>query len=161
MSKKIVIMSITSTVAMESALINFDIFEKYFKQSRFLISENFDDFGFNNSFSVNFVTNVMEQPFTILCLVVTGLVMSHRKTKVKYLILWNIAIYSVATIMFSGNIFSKCDYDDMTKLVPSCSIDCGCSFDGTFNPVCLQGRTYYSPCHAGCRVMEKLEEYQV
>ncbi|XP_045482055.1 solute carrier organic anion transporter family member 2A1-like [Harmonia axyridis] len=161
MKQKIIILSVVSAVAMESARINFEIFEDYFKQSRYFISDNFDDYGFNSSFSLNLVTNMMEQPFTILCLVVAGLVMSRTKIKLKYLILWNIAVYSIATILFCGNLFSKCEYEDMTQLVPSCSVDCGCSLDETFNPVCLSGRTFYSPCHAGCRSMEKLGEYQI
>ncbi|XP_044765460.1 solute carrier organic anion transporter family member 4C1-like isoform X2 [Coccinella septempunctata] len=158
---RIILLSIVSAVAMESALINFDIFENYFKQSRFFISDNFDNFGFTSSFSLNFLANIMEEPLTISCLIIAGLVISRKKAKVKYLILWNIAIYSVASILFVGNLFTKCEYEDISQLVPSCSVDCNCTLDETFNPVCLKGRTYYSPCHAGCRTIERLEEYQI
>ncbi|KAL3289806.1 hypothetical protein HHI36_023198 [Cryptolaemus montrouzieri] len=157
---KIIILSIISTVAIQTALINFGIFENYFKQSRFFIADDFEESGYTNVFSANFVTNVMEKPFTILCTIVTGLVISRSNIKVKYLVLWNVMMFAVCTLLFSSYLFIKCEYEDVTQLIPSCSVDCGCRLEGTFNPVCLKGRTYYSPCHAGCKVVERSGDYQ-
>ncbi|KAK9889897.1 hypothetical protein WA026_008699 [Henosepilachna vigintioctopunctata] len=161
LSSRIVLLNVISTVAVQSALKNFFFFENQFKQSRFFISDGFDKSGYNHSFSLNFASNIMEQPFSMLCVLALGFAVSRFQTKIKYLVLWNIFIFALTSLLFSSYLFVRCGNEDMEHIVPTCSVDCGCSLEGTFNPVCLKDRTYFSPCHAGCHTTERIDDHEV
>ena len=45
-----------------------------------------------------------------------------------------------------------CSFDSTlsTSLNVSCNDKCGCANSLQYNPICGDGVTYFSPCHAGC-----------
>jgi len=41
----------------------------------------------------------------------------------------------------------------------ACHINCGCSQQDLFDPICgKDGITYFSPCYAGCSVLDKTSD---
>jgi len=68
---------------------------------------------------------------------------------------------SISTFLFLTVFFLSCDpthvlddSDDSLKVVSrlqlECNLNCSCPSSLVYDPVCLDQKTYYSPCHAGC-----------
>lgn len=72
----------------------------------------------------------------------------------KFLVYWLIAAYATILALFVNHKFFSCN--DETNFfknniaLKECNFNCGCEPD--FEPVCLDGYTYYSACYAGCTV---------
>lgn len=72
----------------------------------------------------------------------------------KFLVYWLIAAYTTILALFVNHKFFSCN--DETNFfknniaLKECNFNCGC--EPEFEPVCLDGYTYYSACYAGCTV---------
>ncbi|XP_044256188.1 solute carrier organic anion transporter family member 74D-like isoform X2 [Tribolium madens] len=141
----ILMVNISRIMIMESGLINFNIFEKYFNQSRFQISYD------NDTSYTQITTNVLKQPLVALSMIASGLLTAKASTS-KSLAKWNIAAIILVVIFFGSTAFLKCDpttkYEDL--LDKNMCKRCNCTFNN-FEPVCIKTKTYYSPCCAGCQ----------
>lgn len=140
---------------MESAIINFDIKEKHFNQSKYHVSKYNDPSGYSDPALIQFSTNLLKHPLIALAYIVAGMVIAKMNPKPKYLVMWNIKVFVLVLLGFAGIRFfsctSKLKNEFSGKLtIPYCSWNCGCSLDGPFQPICLNGETHFSPCWAGC-----------
>lgn len=145
----ILMVNISSVMLMESGLINFNIFEKYFNQSRFQISYDYD-----TSYT-QFATNILKQPLVAVSIVASGLLIAKTKPQLKSLVKWNIAAIILVIIFFGSTAFLTCEpttkYGDMIN-----NHFCGqCHCSNEFQPVCVDKTTYYSPCFAGCTTVDE------
>ncbi|EFA10914.2 solute carrier organic anion transporter family member 74D isoform X2 [Tribolium castaneum] len=141
----ILMVNISSIMIMESGLINFNIFEKYFNQSRFQISYD------NDTSYTQITTNILKQPLVAVSMIACGLLTAKAKHS-RSLAKWNIAAIILVVLFFGSTAFLKCNpttkYEDL--LDKNMCKRCNCTFD-SFEPVCIEDKTYYSPCCAGCK----------
>lgn len=146
LKNKILITNIFCVAILEAGIINFNIFEKQFNQSSFQISQ------VNDSSYTQFATNILKQPLVALVMVTTGIVAAKAKPHLKSLVKWNIIVLVLVIVFFGSTAFLRCDpgtkYSHMLDK-PLCTQSCNCTFD-VFRPVCVNSKTYYSPCFAGC-----------
>ncbi|XP_060516277.1 solute carrier organic anion transporter family member 2A1-like isoform X2 [Cylas formicarius] len=152
---KILFVNIISLVLMQSAVITFTIFEKFFSQSRYHVSKYNDSSGYSDPTLIQLTTNLLKQPLIAISLLTTGVVIAKVRPRAKYLVCWNIGVFILMALFFASVRFWKCTNELQSELrdrltIPYCSWNCGCSLDGPFQPVCLNGDTYFSPCLAGC-----------
>lgn len=146
LKNKILIVNIFCVALLEAAIINFNIFEKQFNQSSFQIS------SMNDSSYTQFATNILKQPLVALVMVTTGIVAAKAKPHLKSLVKWNIFVLALVLVFFASTAFLRCEpgtkYGHMLEK-SWCTQSCNCTFD-VFAPVCVNSKTYYSPCFAGC-----------
>lgn len=150
----VLIINILSMVLLQSAVINFNIFEKYFNQSRFNISYNID------SSLMQLATNLLQQPLVSISIIATGMVIAKINPHLKSLAKWNIIVLVFVIIFFGSTAFLKCPHDLDTEykdLIANsqCNSHCTCS-STAFQPICIKSKTLYSPCMAGCSSIKEI-----
>ncbi|XP_050314313.1 solute carrier organic anion transporter family member 2A1-like [Anthonomus grandis grandis] len=155
LKNKILLLNIIAMMFMQAAIINFNIKEKDFNQSKYHVSKYNDISGYSDPTLIQFTTNLLKQPVIAISYITVGVVISKVKPCAKYLVLWNIKIFVVVLLGFVGIRFFNCTTNLQNQIggkltIPYCSWNCGCLLDGPFQPVCLNGGTHYSPCWAGC-----------
>ncbi|KAG5881804.1 hypothetical protein JTB14_004103 [Gonioctena quinquepunctata] len=161
LKNKVLLLNIFSFVLMESALINFRLLKQYFNQSKYHVSIEKDSSGYNDPEVVQFTTNLLAQPIFAISLMTAALVISKFKPKAKYLIAWNIFAFLMAAAIFASTAFWNCtkgienQYEHVVT-IPYCSGACGCPLGGAFQPVCVDEKTYFSPCLAGCSIFDQI-----
>lgn len=152
---------------MTASIINFQIFQNYFFQSRFFISVSADESGFSDTYLAQIVANLLKQPFIVISIIASGLVISKLKPKARNLAAWNLFALTLVTIMFIPHAFLTCSESIQSEydryLTYYCNSDCGCDVGVTFAPVCTEigQKTYFSPCHAGCTTVQLLNNVKV
>ncbi|XP_059483092.1 solute carrier organic anion transporter family member 74D [Neocloeon triangulifer] len=90
---------------------------------------------------------------------ISGIVISKFQPRPRIVLFWNVIAglaYVLAEVCF---IFIGCP-DDIVhgtnslgtpfQLNSECNSGCACPADIRFSPVCIEGTTFYSACHAGC-----------
>lgn len=106
--------------------------------------------------------SILTGPTTILGMTIgillSGYMITKYKPPPKYLFLWNaiIALMSASSQMVYTQIGCNGDASLVANngTMFSCNTNCNC--DGIpYSPVCDQGTTYFSPCHAGCKTFDK------
>lgn len=155
LTNKILLLNILIILILQSVLLNFDIFEDFFNQTRYLFPLKNDSTGFSDPSMIQYTTNLLKQPFIFFTLLLTGVLLAKMKPKVKHLLVCNIVILALCLATFAATKMQKCNNTLHNKLpnelaLSSCNVKCNCSKNEAFNPVCLEGRTYFSPCRAGC-----------
>lgn len=91
-----------------------------------------------------------------LGLLIAGFAISKYKPRARYLAFWNVIVgfLSVASVLsysFMGCDESRNAVSVNYDAIPSCNSDCFCDF-AKYSPVCgVDGVTYISACHAGCK----------
>lgn len=152
---------------MTASIVNFQIFQSYFFQSRFLISVSEDASGFNDTYLAQIIVNLLKQPFIVISVVASGVVISKLKPRARNLIVWNLSILILVIVLFIPYAFFTCsesiqsEYDKY--LTHYCNSDCNCDNSVAFSPVCTEigQKTYFSPCHAGCTTVQVLNNIKV
>lgn len=155
LKNKVLILSIIAMTLMQSAIINFNIKEKYFNQVKYHVSTTNDVSGYSDPALVQFSSNLLKQPLIALAYAAVGLVIAKLNPKPKMLVLWNVKMFVTIFLAYIGTRFFSCvsklkNEMDGKLILPYCSWNCGCSLDGPFHPVCLNNETHFSPCWAGC-----------
>lgn len=152
---------------MTASIVNFQIFQNYFFQSRFLISVSADESGFSDTYLAQIIANLLKQPFIVVTIIASGVIIAKLKPKARNLAAWNLSMLVLVTIMFIPYAFFTCsdsiqsEYD--TYLNYYCNSDCNCDSGVAFSPVCTEigQKTYFSPCHAGCTTVQVLNNVKV
>lgn len=91
-----------------------------------------------------------------ISIITSGMVIAKIRPKAKYLVWWNIIVFTIIALLFASTVFWNCasrienEHKHMIT-IPYCSSGCGCSPDAPFQPVCVNKMTYFSPCLAGCK----------
>lgn len=159
--------TIFAGVFMTSALINFDMFQSYFYQSRFFVPVSTDQSGFDDNSLTQITTNILKQPFIATNLLVSGLIVAKFMPSAKKLVTWNTAVLVLVIILFIPHAFLSCSDNIKAEygryLNYYCNSRCNCEDEATFSPVCTQigQQTYFSPCHAGCSSVTLLNNIKV
>ncbi|CAG9855220.1 unnamed protein product [Phyllotreta striolata] len=154
---KILLLNILSFVFIQSALTNFSLVSKYFNQSKYHVPvEIKDSTGYSDPDIIQFTTNLLRQPLVAISLVTCGMIISKLRPKAKYLVIWNITAFLLVMIIFASSMFWNCTkgiYNEHKHAItiPFCSSKCNCPHAEPFQPVCVDGKTFFSPCLAGCK----------
>lgn len=152
---------------MTASIINFQYFQNYFFQSRFLISVSSDESGFRDTYLAQIIANLLKQPFVVISIIVSGVVISKLKPTARNLALWNLSILLLVIMLFIPHAFFTCSESIQSEynryLTYYCNSDCDCDSRVDFSPVCTEiGRkTYFSPCHAGCTTVQVINNLKV
>lgn len=155
LKNKVLILTISAMMLMQTAIINFNIKEKYFNQVKYHVSTANDVSGYSDPALVQFSSNLLKQPLIALAYATVGLVIAKLNPKPKMLVLWNVKVFVIIFLAYIGTRLFSCANKlknelDGKLIWPYCSWNCGCSLDGPFHPVCLNNETHFSPCWAGC-----------
>ncbi|XP_057660184.1 solute carrier organic anion transporter family member 2A1-like [Diorhabda carinulata] len=155
-NNNILLLNVMSLTLLQSAMINFGLSEKYFNQSKYHVSIEEDTSGYTDPSIMQFTTNLLRQPFVSVCLITSGFFMAKLRPRLKYLVSWNITAVILVIMIFSSTAFLNCNHQIQNEhkhsiTIPYCSSHCGCPVEESFQPVCVDGKTYFSPCLAGCR----------
>lgn len=152
---------------MTASIVNFQIFQSYFFQSRFLISISEDESGFSDTYLAQIIANLLKQPFVVISMIASGVVISKLKPKSRSLAAWNLSILILVMILFIPYAFFTCSESIQSEydryLTYYCNSDCDCDSGVVFEPVCTEigKKTYFSPCHAGCTTVNALNNIKV
>nr|XP_023018865.1 solute carrier organic anion transporter family member 1B2-like [Leptinotarsa decemlineata] len=114
-----------------------------------------DTSGYTEPDLIQFTSNMLVQPLFAIFLVISGIIISKARPRAKHLIIWNILTFMLMAIIFASSVFWTCTKGIQNELehvisVPFCSSMCACTVGEPFQPVCVDGKTYFSPCLAGC-----------
>lgn len=112
----------------------------------------------------------MALAFSAIGILISGVVISKFKPRARYLAAWNVLVGVVSVAGMISYVFLGCDANDhslvMNIPVPgdtttTCNSNCHCDYV-KYSPICGEdGKTYISPCHAGCKVMENPDGQKV
>ncbi|CAG9770271.1 unnamed protein product [Ceutorhynchus assimilis] len=155
LKNKVLLLNIITMMFMQAAIVNFNMKEKQFNQSKYHVSRYNDASGYSDPMLIQFTTNYLKQPLIAVAYISVGMAIAKMQPSPKYLVLWNIKVFVMVLIGFAGIRFLNCTNKLKNELegkltIPYCSWDCGCSLDGPFQPICLNAQTRFSPCWAGC-----------
>ncbi|XP_072401916.1 solute carrier organic anion transporter family member 2B1-like isoform X1 [Diabrotica undecimpunctata] len=157
LKNKILLLNIASYVVVQSAIINFALFEKYFNQSKYHVSiEDKDSSGYSDPSIIQMTTNLLKQPLIAVSFLTTGLIIAKIKPKPRNLVIWNTIAFALVILIFCSTAFFNCTHGIKNEhkhsiTIPFCSTNCACPTGEPFQPVCVDGSTYFSPCVAGCK----------
>lgn len=98
----------------------------------------------------------------VLGFLISGFVISTYKPRPRILFFWNVIVGVVLMMGQCSYMFLHCDSENPLIVNGSldtntmCNSKCGCN-DVPYSPVCHipSGKTYFSPCHAGCTIWNK------
>lgn len=155
LKNKTLVLNVLIIALMEAALTSFAALEKYFNQTKYHMPKTKDLSGYSDPMLVQLTTNLLKHPMIATCYGITGLVIVYTKPKSTSLVKWNIIVFTVVLLGFASTGFINCSTDIKTHYsdrlgYSHCTLNCLCTLDAYFQPVCLNGETYFSPCLAGC-----------
>ncbi|XP_054269024.1 solute carrier organic anion transporter family member 74D-like isoform X3 [Macrosteles quadrilineatus] len=113
----------------------------------------------------SFITGTVGLVFSAFGILISGLVISKYKPRARYLAAWNVVVGAISVMGMISYAFLGCPVNDTQGAITSsgelqtsapCNEDCHCDYV-KYSPVCSpDGRTFISPCHAGCRSYQTL-----
>lgn len=155
LNNKIFIINLISFTLLQSAIINFEIFEIIFNQTKYHVPK-YDISGYHDPSLIQFTTNLLKQPLVCISIVACGFVIAKSQPRARKLVVWNIIVSILIILFFASTKFFDCtnglaSSHDTVLLTPACSVNIDCPKFEQFHPVCVdREKTYYSPCSAGC-----------
>lgn len=167
LKNRLLILNIFASVFMTASIVNFQIFQNTFFQSRFLISVSADESGFSDTYLAQIIANLLKQPFIAISLIASGVIISKMRPKARNLAAWNLSILVLVMVMFIPHAFFTCSESIQSEydryLTYYCNSNCDCDDNVIFSPVCTEigQKTYFSPCHAGCTTVQTLNNVKV
>lgn len=114
---------------------------------------------YNHLYTFSLIRGEITIVFSTLGLLISGVVISKFRPSARTLALWNIIVSVITLTGMLSYIFLGCKANDQSTIIDqpminntmtSCMSDCNCEYV-KYNPICgVNGKTYVSPCHAGC-----------
>uniref|UniRef100_A0A336N235 Solute carrier organic anion transporter family member n=1 Tax=Culicoides sonorensis TaxID=179676 RepID=A0A336N235_CULSO len=106
--------------------------------------------------TASLVTGTVSFVFSAFGILISGLLIAILKPRAQSLALWNIfasilSIFGVISYALNGCVANDNLQIMENSLISDCNQACGCDYV-KYSPICgLNGKTYISPCHAGCQ----------
>jgi hypothetical protein len=121
-------------------------------------AQYFESYGGITASTATFLAGLIIVPAAAVGTVIGGIMESKRHTSLLASSWWNVKMALLSALFFILSQLLKCDqfdvvganFDEGTTTTPECSEAGGCDCDQSYYPVCYEGQTYFSPCHAGC-----------
>ncbi|VEN46691.1 unnamed protein product [Callosobruchus maculatus] len=107
-NNKFLMLNLMAYTLVQSALINFRLFEHAFNQSKYRSSLDMFATNFNESGLNQFTSHLLEQPIVAIFSVTTGLLLAKTRPKAKHLVTWNITVFLIIFMMFTSTVFWEC-----------------------------------------------------
>ncbi|PSN49394.1 hypothetical protein C0J52_12003, partial [Blattella germanica] len=115
----------------------------------------------------SFVTGIIGLVCSALGVLTSGIIITKFKPSARYLAGWNVFAEALEVIGNFSFIFITCSVDNLEgsmkpdqswNMTTNCNNNCGCGPNLAYSPVCSSDgtKTFYSPCHAGCQVMNTI-----
>ncbi|XP_014246660.1 solute carrier organic anion transporter family member 5A1 isoform X2 [Cimex lectularius] len=114
--------------------------------------------------SASLITGTVGLVFSACGILISGLVITKFRPKARSLALWNVIVGAISVLGLISYAFLGCytaDPQGVTRgvgdstSIQQCSADCYCDYV-KYTPVCAHGESFISPCHAGCRNVQIL-----
>lgn len=112
--------------------------------------------------TASLVTGSVSLVFSAIGILSSGLVISLYKPRARYLAAWNIitsiiSIFGVMSYALNGCLANNNIQVLENSDINMCNSDCNCDYV-KYAPICgSNGKTYISPCHAGCNETNLLD----
>ncbi|CAH1974455.1 unnamed protein product [Acanthoscelides obtectus] len=117
LKNKFLLLNLLAYTLIQTALINFRLFENGFNQSKYHSTLHPFATSFNGLDRDQFTSQLLEQPMVAVFSMTTGLVMAKIKPRAKELVTSNIIIFLLIGMMFSMTVFWECVDDHEVKIL--------------------------------------------
>lgn len=104
------------------------------------------------------VTGTVGLFFSAVGILLSGMIISKFRPRARYLAGWNVVVGAISVMGMIAYVFLGCPANDnhgpilqngeLNTVLP-CNTNCSCDYV-KYSPVCYEGQTFISPCHAGC-----------
>lgn len=163
--------------------VNFAMVQKHFlrvKTSMPDYDEYEDPFQDNHAFQARITVELLKQLYVVTVAISSAIIVSNfYNENRRALVKWNAIMLVIITLLYGLFFFLHCEfteknsifiYDDSimskygqkTHLDYYCNQGCNCESHIRFSPVCTNdGRTHFSPCHAGCTSFNTINDETV
>ncbi|XP_017050607.1 solute carrier organic anion transporter family member 1A1 [Drosophila ficusphila] len=166
-NNRLLMVNLLSIMCVQSALVNYNLLEESYLQSRFFLPYNEQD-GLAAEWRSAFVSYFLKPPVMAVGMLVSGLVISKAQLSARKITGINIALSIHLVAIFVALIFIKCDVGAIAGVEggklkqPYCSSQCLCT-PTAFMPVCPENSavTYFSPCYAGCSKQTTINSFEL
>ncbi|KOC65602.1 Solute carrier organic anion transporter family member 1A5 [Habropoda laboriosa] len=163
-TNKILILQILACTLSITAIVNFMGYENLIAQSRFHVPTPTGMLlGFEDPMSSRVISNILKPILVGLIVIVSGFIIAKARPNAVSMICYSIIILLLAAAIIFSLSAASCEKKTIVEmargsptLLRYCNLNCGCSNDANFRPVCdSKGMfIFYSPCHAGCTSSE-------
>uniref|UniRef100_A0A336MET7 Solute carrier organic anion transporter family member n=1 Tax=Culicoides sonorensis TaxID=179676 RepID=A0A336MET7_CULSO len=112
--------------------------------------------------TASLVTGTVSLVFSAIGILTSGLVISIYKPRARYLAAWNIITSIISIFGVMSYALNGCPANNNLQVMENsnlslCNNDCNCDYI-KYTPICgIDNKTYISPCHAGCKEINTLD----
>ncbi|XP_073991021.1 solute carrier organic anion transporter family member 74D-like isoform X1 [Rhodnius prolixus] len=109
--------------------------------------------------SASLITGTVGLVFSACGILISGLVITKFKPRARPLALWNVIVGAISVVGLISYAFLGCPTKEPKGVIlqsgelnsnQPCNEECHCDYV-KYSPVCANGESFISPCHAGCR----------
>lgn len=110
------------------------------------------------------ITGTVGLVFSAIGILISGLIISKYKPGARSLAMWNVIVGTISALGLVSYAYLGCPANDTQGTILAsgelnatqvCNVNCNCDYV-KYSPVCAYGKSYISPCHAGCKSSEIL-----
>lgn len=165
-NNRLLMCNVLSLMFLQSGVLNFNLQEESYLQSRFFLPYNEQD-GLTQEWTSAFVAYFLKPPVMAVGMLIAGLVISKTQLSARTITGINISMGVKLVLIYVGYIFVSCDVGAIAGVVggkltqPYCASQCLCT-PTAFMPICPQNSsvTYFSPCYAGCTRVSSINSFE-
>lgn len=165
-NNRLLMCNVLSLMFLQSGVLNFNLQEESYLQSRFFLPYNEQD-GLTQEWTSAFVAYFLKPPVMAVGMLIAGLVISKTQLSARTITGINISMGVKLVLIYVGYIFVSCDVGPIAGVVggkltqPYCASQCLCT-PTAFMPICPQNSsiTYFSPCYAGCTRLSSINSFE-
>ncbi|XP_069675281.1 solute carrier organic anion transporter family member 74D-like isoform X2 [Periplaneta americana] len=170
LTNKIIILNTLATVCLQTAIVNYlSLEDKYLESKYYIPRVREGSGGFQDPWTSRLIIGLLKPPLVGMHILVSGLVISKMRMRAGRLTSWHAFIAISAAIFMFSRIFTDCpslhiegENRGSLNLLQTCNRACDCTDSTLFAPVCSEEGSilYYSPCHAGCVNVKKVDDFK-